>query len=244
MAEQVRTAHLLIKHTGSRNPVSRRTGAQVTLSPDQALAELQSYEARINSEGVTNAFPKYGTSNDCNDQIDYLWYVTESNLAPTLFLGIFQYRLLPKSCWKKRLFLLQEQWRLGIFWSRDDAKAFRGCKLWIEHWRNVKHCEHRLWISFNLQDSLDSDQQIGWIATFISNASSQIRRRSELKSRLAADVSLENHLTWYLHITFRLYRFLILQFIRWQSSTCPNLTIIHNISALTTWGSRSLGFSI
>ena len=72
MAEQVRTAHLLIKHTGSRNPVSRRTGAQVTLSPDQALAELQSYEARINSEGVTDAFPKYGTSNDCNDQIDYL----------------------------------------------------------------------------------------------------------------------------------------------------------------------------
>ena len=72
MAEQVRTAHLLIKHTGSRNPVSRRTGAQVTLSPDQALAELRSYEARINSEGVTNAFPKYGTSNDGNDQIDYL----------------------------------------------------------------------------------------------------------------------------------------------------------------------------
>lgn len=72
MAEQVRTAHLLIKHTGSRNPVSRRTGAQVTLSPDQALAELQSYEARIISEGVTDAFPKYGTSNDCNDQIDYL----------------------------------------------------------------------------------------------------------------------------------------------------------------------------
>ena len=41
MAEQVRTAHLLIKHTGSRNPVSRRTGEQVTLSPEDALAELR-----------------------------------------------------------------------------------------------------------------------------------------------------------------------------------------------------------
>jgi hypothetical protein len=60
MTDQVRTAHLLIKHTGSRNPVSRRTGAQVTLAPPEALAELQSYEARIRSEGVDTAFPKYG----------------------------------------------------------------------------------------------------------------------------------------------------------------------------------------
>ncbi|KAL3767014.1 hypothetical protein ACHAWU_004512 [Discostella pseudostelligera] len=67
MADQVRTAHLLIKHTGSRNPVSRRTGEQVTLSPDQALAELQSYEARIHSEGVASAFPKYAAErSDCS----------------------------------------------------------------------------------------------------------------------------------------------------------------------------------
>lgn len=62
MADQVRTAHLLIKHTGSRNPVSRRTGGQVTLSPEDALAELRSYEAKIHAEGVPNAFPKYGES--------------------------------------------------------------------------------------------------------------------------------------------------------------------------------------
>lgn len=43
----VRVAHLLIKHTGSRNPVSRRTGQQVTLTPEQAMAELQEYEKRI-----------------------------------------------------------------------------------------------------------------------------------------------------------------------------------------------------
>uniref|UniRef100_A0A0G4GF30 Peptidyl-prolyl cis-trans isomerase n=1 Tax=Chromera velia CCMP2878 TaxID=1169474 RepID=A0A0G4GF30_9ALVE len=32
--------HLLLKHTGSRNPVSRRDNSQVTRSPDQAKAQL------------------------------------------------------------------------------------------------------------------------------------------------------------------------------------------------------------
>ncbi len=64
---QVRCAHLLIKHTGSRNPVSRRTGGQVSLSPQDALAELQSYEARIKAEGVHSAFPKYASErSDCS----------------------------------------------------------------------------------------------------------------------------------------------------------------------------------
>ncbi|KAL7427652.1 hypothetical protein ACHAXM_000936 [Skeletonema potamos] len=64
---QVRCAHLLIKHTGSRNPVSRRTGEQVSLSPQNALAELQSYEARIKTEGVHSAFPKYASDrSDCS----------------------------------------------------------------------------------------------------------------------------------------------------------------------------------
>ena len=64
---QVRCAHLLIKHTGSRNPVSRRTGEQVTLSPQDALAELQSYEAKIKAEGVHSAFPQYASErSDCS----------------------------------------------------------------------------------------------------------------------------------------------------------------------------------
>lgn len=67
MSDQVRTAHLLIKHTGSRNPVSRRTGAQVTLSPDGALAELKTYEAKIRAEGVSSSFPKYAAErSDCS----------------------------------------------------------------------------------------------------------------------------------------------------------------------------------
>jgi parvulin-like peptidyl-prolyl isomerase len=53
----VRTAHLLIKHTGSRNPVSRRTGKQVTISPEEAMAELQQYEKRIKESGVAETFP-------------------------------------------------------------------------------------------------------------------------------------------------------------------------------------------
>lgn len=64
---KVRVAHLLIKHTGSRNPVSRRTGEQIHLSPEEAYEELQSYEARIRQEGVEKAFPKYAKErSDCS----------------------------------------------------------------------------------------------------------------------------------------------------------------------------------
>mmetsp|Transcript_32315 Transcript_32315/g.39700 ORF Transcript_32315/g.39700 Transcript_32315/m.39700 type:complete len:117 (+) Transcript_32315:89-439(+) len=67
MPEQVRTAHLLIKHTHSRNPISRRTGQQVTLSPDDAIYELQSYQNAIVKEGVHESFPKYAHQrSDCS----------------------------------------------------------------------------------------------------------------------------------------------------------------------------------
>ena len=66
MSDQVRAAHLLIKHTQSRNPVSRRTGKQVTLTPDDAYVELQSYEQKIISEGIHESFPKYAHErSDC-----------------------------------------------------------------------------------------------------------------------------------------------------------------------------------
>jgi NIMA-interacting peptidyl-prolyl cis-trans isomerase 1 len=67
MTDQVRTAHLLIKHTGSRNPVSRRTGEQVTLAPADAMKELQHYEQLIQKEGVAVSFPKYALErSDCS----------------------------------------------------------------------------------------------------------------------------------------------------------------------------------
>jgi NIMA-interacting peptidyl-prolyl cis-trans isomerase 1 len=59
MADSVRCAHLLTKHTGSRNPVSRRTGQQVIESPGEAHAELVTYQEKIKAEGVHEAFPKY-----------------------------------------------------------------------------------------------------------------------------------------------------------------------------------------
>ena len=63
---EVRCAHLLIKHSGSRNPVSRRTGAPVTLSKADARAELEQYEAKIKAEGVASSFPKYAKErSDC-----------------------------------------------------------------------------------------------------------------------------------------------------------------------------------
>ena len=43
----VRASHLLCKHTESRNPVSRRTGEQITLSKAEARAELEQIRATL-----------------------------------------------------------------------------------------------------------------------------------------------------------------------------------------------------
>ena len=60
--------HLLIKFSGSRNPVSRRTGESTAgVSADAATAELQQYADKINAEGATEAvFRKYAEQrSDC-----------------------------------------------------------------------------------------------------------------------------------------------------------------------------------
>merc|ERR1711957_873263 len=52
---------------GSRNPTSRRTNAAVTLSPEDARAELMGFEALIKAEGIETAFPKYANErSDCS----------------------------------------------------------------------------------------------------------------------------------------------------------------------------------
>lgn len=64
---QVRCAHLLIKHTGSRNPISRRTEAPITLSPSEAKAEIERYEHRIRQAGIVESFSTYAAErSDCS----------------------------------------------------------------------------------------------------------------------------------------------------------------------------------
>ena len=69
----VRAAHLLIKHTGSRNPVSRRTNQTITTSPELAHEELLQFEAailqQVNEEGVDlgTIFREYASErSDCS----------------------------------------------------------------------------------------------------------------------------------------------------------------------------------
>merc|ERR1719272_1728449 len=60
--------HLLIKHQGSRNPVSRRTGnSTANTTKDAAHAEMQTFIDKINAEGCNEAvFAKYATErSDC-----------------------------------------------------------------------------------------------------------------------------------------------------------------------------------
>ena len=60
--------HLLIKFSGSRNPVSRRTNQSTeNVSAEAAKAELQQYADKINAEGCSEAvFAKYAKErSDC-----------------------------------------------------------------------------------------------------------------------------------------------------------------------------------
>jgi parvulin-like peptidyl-prolyl isomerase len=54
MSDKVRCLHLLIKHQGSRNPISRRTNQSTAGVPKEAaIAELQQWQARIASGDIT-----------------------------------------------------------------------------------------------------------------------------------------------------------------------------------------------
>ena len=60
--------HLLIKHSASRNPVSRRTGQSTAdYSPEQAMEEILQYAEKIKAEGTTKeVFMKYAQArSDC-----------------------------------------------------------------------------------------------------------------------------------------------------------------------------------
>merc|ERR1711998_195213 len=60
--------HLLIKYSGSRNPVSRRTGQSAAdVSAEAAQTELMQYIDKINAEGATEeVFAKYAAErSDC-----------------------------------------------------------------------------------------------------------------------------------------------------------------------------------
>ena len=66
---QVRTAHLLIKHNQVRNPISRRTNDKITITPSDAYTELQQYQQKIKEEGY-QSFPKYAQNrSDCSSYL-------------------------------------------------------------------------------------------------------------------------------------------------------------------------------
>lgn len=50
MAEQVRAAHILQKHTGSRNPFDRYRNKQVTRSKEEAIANINQIREQISNQ--------------------------------------------------------------------------------------------------------------------------------------------------------------------------------------------------
>ncbi len=50
--DKVRASHILCKHKGSRNPVSRRTGAAVTMSKDEAIREIREIMTQVKNDPI------------------------------------------------------------------------------------------------------------------------------------------------------------------------------------------------
>ena len=46
---EVQVCHILQKHTGSRNPINRRKGVQVTRSKEEAIANINNFKEQIAS---------------------------------------------------------------------------------------------------------------------------------------------------------------------------------------------------
>jgi hypothetical protein len=100
--------HLLIKFSGSRNPVSRRTDeSTANVSGEAAMAELQTYIDKIAAEGNTEeAFAKYAEmrsdcgsfknggdlgpfgpgemQKQCAAQLPRAWHTSQHRPCPTL----------------------------------------------------------------------------------------------------------------------------------------------------------------
>ncbi|EER11362.1 peptidyl-prolyl cis-trans isomerase ESS1, putative [Perkinsus marinus ATCC 50983] len=50
MTDKVRVSHILCKHTGSRNPVSRRTCHEISISHDEALKEIKDMIEKLKAD--------------------------------------------------------------------------------------------------------------------------------------------------------------------------------------------------
>lgn len=68
-SEQVKVMHLLVKHQGSRNPVSRRTNSSTgDVSVESAHTELKSYEETF--KGLTGAVLQEAFGKACKERSD------------------------------------------------------------------------------------------------------------------------------------------------------------------------------
>jgi parvulin-like peptidyl-prolyl isomerase len=65
--EPIRCSHILVKHTGSRNPISRRTNQPVTFSKQQALDKLHEIQKRVNT---SNFMQIAHEESDCGSYVD------------------------------------------------------------------------------------------------------------------------------------------------------------------------------
>ena len=67
ITESIRCTHILVKHTASRNPVSRRTNQQVTLSKEQAMEKIREIQQRVTPANFKQIAHE---ESDCGSYVD------------------------------------------------------------------------------------------------------------------------------------------------------------------------------
>mmetsp|Transcript_7142 Transcript_7142/g.12520 ORF Transcript_7142/g.12520 Transcript_7142/m.12520 type:complete len:168 (-) Transcript_7142:203-706(-) len=59
LPSSVKASHILLKHKGSRNPVSRRTSTAITRTAEEAVQQLQEFQDQISRAGKTGEVAKF-----------------------------------------------------------------------------------------------------------------------------------------------------------------------------------------
>src|SRR4051812_6310296 len=122
---EVNCLHLLIKHEGSRNPVSRRTNASTAKVPKaDAIAELKEWEARIR-KGEISFEDAAKQRSDCG------------SFAQNGSLGTFGKGEMQKP-FEDAAFALKVRGYRGECWCCGGSELLR------KGWRSQRNCRHGL----------------------------------------------------------------------------------------------------
>lgn len=81
-AKELRASHILVKHSGSRNPVSRRTNLSVSISIEQADMELRTFAKKVNKDNFGQMAYERSDCGSFKEHGDLSWFGAGEMQAP------------------------------------------------------------------------------------------------------------------------------------------------------------------